>query len=83
MQPLRAFWDAVDGWVVETPMALTASQVAAVVQWVRRMQVPRIRDMRGDKREQTAAALAELSPSTLKQRVVARPGAERVLYAKD
>lgn len=82
MQP-RAFWDEKDGWVVETPFALSPSQVCAVVGWVRKIQGPRVRDMRGDKREQADAALRSLSPATIKQRIVARPGAERVLYAKD
>jgi hypothetical protein len=79
----RAFWDAKEGWVVETPIALSPPQISAVVDWVRKVQGPRIRDMRGDKREQAAAALRSLSPATIKQRIVARPGAERVLYTRD
>lgn len=82
MQP-RVFWDVVEGWVVETPFALTASQVAAVVQFTLKVQVPRAKLKHGDAREQAMNALKQLSPSTLKQRVVAKPGAERVLYAKD
>lgn len=82
MQP-RAFWDAVEGWVVETPIALSPSQLGAVISWVRKVQSPRIRDMRGDKREQATKALQSLTPATIKQRIVARPGAERVLYTKD
>lgn len=83
MNGLRVFWDVVDGWTVETPVALSAPQVAAVIAWTIKMQGPRVRAMRGDKYEQASAALKSLSPSTLKQRIVAKPHAERVLYTRD
>lgn len=82
MQP-RVFWDAVDGWIVETPFALSPSQIAATVAWVRNVQVQRLRGKSGDAREQAERAIAALSPATIKQRIVAKPGAERVLYARD
>lgn len=83
MTGLRVFWDVVDGWTVETPIALSAPQVVAVVEWTKKMQGPRVRAMRGDKYEQASAALNSLSPATLKQRVVAKPHAERVLFSRN
>lgn len=79
----RVLWTTDDGWVCETPFALSPSQLIAVVAWVKKIQGPRVRTMRGDKREQASQALSSLSPATIKQRIIARPGAERVLYAKD
>lgn len=83
MTGLRVVWDVVDGWTVETPVALSAPQLAAVVAWTVKMQGPRVRAMRGDKYEQASAALRSLSTATLKQRVVAKPHAERVLFSRD
>lgn len=82
MQP-RVFWDAVDGWVIETAFALSAQQVAAAVAWARRIQTQRLVGKRGDAREQAERAISALSPQTIKQRVVAKPGAERVLFSRD
>lgn len=82
MKP-RVFWDAVEGWQVETPFALTPPQLAALVAWVRRVQTQRLRGKAGDAREQAERAIAALSPATIKQRIVAKPGAERVLFSRD
>lgn len=70
------------GWTVETPFALSPAQAAAVVAWVQKVQGPRVRDMRGDKREQAGAALKALTPATLRQSIIAKPNAERVLFEK-
>lgn len=83
MSPPRVFWDAVDGWTVETPVALTHPQVERIVAWTKKVQGPRVAAMRGDKREQAGVALAALTSATLKQRVIAKPNQERVLYARD
>jgi hypothetical protein len=83
MSPLRVFWDVVDGWTVETPIALTPRQVDAVVAWTKKVQGPRVAAMHGDKREQAAGALLSLTRTTLKQRVVVKPSQERVLYTLD
>lgn len=82
MQP-RVFWDAVDGWQIEAAFALTPPQLASVVAWVRRVQMQRLIGKRGDAREQAERAIAALSPETIKQRIVAKPGADRVLYTRD
>lgn len=83
MNPLRVVWDAIDGWTVETPVALTRPQLERIVAWTKKVQGPRVATMHGDKREQAAAALLALTSATLKQRVVAAPNQERVLYARD
>lgn len=82
MNTLRCFWDVSEGWCVETPVALSKAQVARCVEWVRKTQGPRVAAMRGDKREQAGAALASLTIDTLKQRVLAAHGAERVLFSR-
>ena len=76
MKSVRAFWDAELGWTVEVPFALTRPQVLAIIGWVKKVQGPRVQTMRGDKREQASAALRNLTPETLQQRVVASPTKE-------
>ena len=77
MKPLDVYWDAVDGWTVETPIALTRFQAERVVQWVKKVQTGRLADRPPEVREQMATALAALTPITLKQKLI---GSEPTLY---
>lgn len=67
---LRVYWDEVNGWTVDTPIALSRPQADAIVVWVKRVQGDRLKSMRGDKREQAAKALASLTGKTLKQNLL-------------
>ena len=78
--PPRIFWDAQEGWTVETTFALTQQELLACIQHAHRVQAGRIKGMQGDKKEQAQRALSDLSLKTLKQRIVAAPYQERTLY---
>lgn len=79
----RVYWDVVRGWVIDTPIPLSAPQLAAVVAWTKKVQEHRLRDKSGETREQMEKALATLNPSTLKVNLLPESGfsaGERVLY---
>lgn len=86
MKP-RVHWDAVSGWVVDTPISLSKRQLKACVDWTVKIQSERIRSMpHGDRREQAVAALKRLSVDTLKVNLLPESGysgGERVLYLQD
>lgn len=82
LQP-RVHWDVNTGWVVDTPIPLTAKQLAAIIAWTKKVQTQRLRDKTGDVREQMEKALSMLSPTTLKVNLLPESGlsvGERVLY---
>lgn len=80
----RVFYDAIDGWTVETQIALSPAQLKACVDHVKAVQGPRLRHLpRGDAREQAADALKALTPRTLKVKLLPESGysgGESVLY---
>ena len=80
----RVFYDVIDGWTVESQIALDALQLKACVDFVKKIQGPRLKHLpRGDAREQAAEALQKLTPRTLKVRLLPESGysgGESVLY---
>lgn len=83
-RPPRVHWDAVNGWVVDTQIALTRQQLFAVVAHTKKIQHERIRAMpAGDRREQAVAAIKNLTPATLKVKLLPQSGysdGERELF---
>lgn len=79
----RVHWDAVQGWVIDTPIPLSGPQLVAIINWTKKVQGQRIRDKVGETREQMEKALKALSLETLKVNLMPESGfsaGERVLY---
>lgn len=77
MRPLQVYWDALDGWIIETPIALTRFQAERAVAWVKKIQAGRLADRPREVREQMAGALNNLTALTLRQKII---GPEPVLF---
>lgn len=79
----RVHWSAENGWAVDSTFALSASQLRACVDYVKKAQRGRIPTTPGPKRDQMRAALKALSVRTLKVNLLPESGfkdGERVIY---
>lgn len=80
----RVHWDAEQGWVVDTQIALSPAQLQRVIAHTKRIQSERVLAMpRGDRKDQATQALKSLSLRSLKVNLLPESGyseGERELY---
>jgi hypothetical protein len=68
---LRLHWDAETGWVLDVPVALTATQVARVAAWALPRQIARYRGLPpGDRKDQLGHAIELLRQGRVAQRLI-------------
>ena len=71
MRGLRLHWDVALGWVIDTPVALSPSQLARVADWALPRQVDRYRALPpGDRKEQLGRAIDALKRGEVRCRVI-------------
>lgn len=58
------------GWIIDVPYALNQRQIYAAIEYHKKMQEGRIKNMVGDKREQCVKAINNLTINTLKQNIL-------------
>lgn len=58
------------GWIIDVPYALNQRQIDAAINYHKKIQLARIKEMRGLKREECAKALQNLTIQTLKQNIL-------------
>jgi len=71
MRPFRLHWDAVEGWLLDVPVAQPPHIIQRVIDWSVPKQVDRLRALPpGEKKEELTKAIQLLQAGQLKQRLV-------------
>lgn len=59
-----------NGWIIDVPYALNRRQIEAAIDYHKKIQMIRIKEMRGLKREECINAIQNLNITTLKQNIL-------------
>jgi hypothetical protein len=70
------------GWIIDVPWALNQKQIYAAIEYHKKIQLDRIKFMRGDKRENCVKALNDLNINTIKQNVLPNMYNEHLVIGK-
>lgn len=71
MKNYRLHWDAKEGWVVDTDIALSDFQLKKICDWATPRQVDRWRSLPpGEKKDELGKAIKLLQKGAIRQRVV-------------
>lgn len=75
---LRVYFQEAGGWLIETPIGLTQSQVIAAVKWARKnFAAQALAYGPGDRRDAIERNLQTLTPQTVQQKLISRYPWER------